>query len=76
MGHLLFVVGMIIIDAICLIIFLNNNVVLSRMSLLLIVIVYFSLDILFAHYYRYNRNSSHTQTLYLVCSKCWLLYYE
>ena len=41
MGHLLFVVGMIIIiDAICSIyLFLNNIVVLSRMFILLIVIV-------------------------------------
>jgi hypothetical protein len=51
MGHLLFVVGMLIIDAICSIYLLNNIVVLSRMSLLLIIIVasvwiFFSLTII------------------------------
>ncbi|WP_157081502.1 hypothetical protein [Neobacillus soli] len=56
MGHLLFVVGMIINDRYARYTLLNLIVVLSRISILLI----HQSGYLFAHYYRYIRNSCHT----------------
>lgn len=60
MGHLLFVVGMISIDEIRSI-YLKSYCCLEPNVHLTYSYCFISLDILFAYYYRYIRNSSHTK---------------